>query len=322
MNRVLVTGASGFVGRALCRSLRERGIEFVTAARTGAPPIPGCLRQVRVDSLGGATDWSDALSGMTSVVHLAGEAHRVRSESPVAALARHRAVTVAGTLQLARAAARGGVRRLVYVSTVKVFGEGCTGSDIVAYNERHAPAPQDAYAIAKWEAELGLRQVVATTGLEVVILRPPLVYGPGVGANFLRLMKRVAAGWPMPLRNIENRRSLIYLGNLIDALHLSLSHERAASRTFLVSDGEDVSTPVLICRVAEALGVAPRLFAFPSPVLRLAAVAGLGHTLSRLTRSLVVDIGAIRHDLRWSPPFTMTQGLQVTADWFHQSHGR
>jgi nucleoside-diphosphate-sugar epimerase len=205
------------------------------------------------------------------------------------------------------------VRRFVFVSSVKVNGE----ERAAAYTEADTPMPEDAYALSKWEAEQGLRQIAAATGLEVVILRPPLVYGPGVGANFLALMHAVARGIPLPLGAINNRRSLIFVGNLADAILCCLEHPVAAGKTFLVSDGEDVSTPALVRRMAAALGGPARLVALPMPVLRAAAaLAGKSALATRLLDSLTVDGTAIRHTLGWSPPFTLDEGLRETAAWY------
>jgi Nucleoside-diphosphate-sugar epimerases len=220
---------------------------------------------------------------------------------------------VAGTAQLAREAARAGVRRLVFVSSIKVNGE----ESAITYRPESPPNPSDPYGISKWEAELELRKVEAETGMEVVVVRPTLVYGPGVKANFLELMKVVSLGIPLPLANITNRRSLIYVGNLVDILAVCASHPVAAGQTYLVSDGEDVSTPDLIRRVAAALGVTPRLLPFPVALFRVAGkLFGKSSAVSRLTGSLAVDSAKVRGDLGWLPPYSMAQGLRETAEDF------
>jgi len=265
-----------------------------------------------VGEIDGTTDWREALHGVHAVVHLAARVHVMRD---VAAdpLAQYRAVNVDGTLNLARQAAAAGVRRFVFISSIKVNGE----ERAAAYTEADTPAPEDAYALSKWEAEQGLRQIAAQTGLEVVILRPPLVYGPGVGANFLALMHAVARGIPLPLGAIDNRRSLIFVGNLADAILCCLEHPAAAGKTFLISDGEDVSTPALVRRMAAALGRPARLVALPIPVLRAAAaLVGKSALAIRLLDSLTIDGTAIRHTLGWSPPFTLDEGLRETAAWY------
>lgn len=308
--RVLVTGATGFVGRALCTALKESGHTVVPAVRRESG-LPG---EVVVGDIGPSTDWRDALPGCDAVVHLAARVHMMRDTAPDP-LAAHRAANTEATLNLARQAARGGVKRFVFISTIKVNGEGRDAP----YRETDAPAPQDAYAISKWEAEEGLYQIAEETGLEIVILRPPLVYGPGVKANFLRLMRLVEKGWPLPLGAIRNRRSLLYLGNFVDAIRLCTEHPAAAGQTFLLDDGEAVSTPELIRRLAHAMGRPARLLPVPVGLLEFAgALLGKRAAVARLTGSLHVDSSAIRSRLEWTPPFSTQQGLDLTvAGWKH-----
>jgi UDP-glucose 4-epimerase len=224
-----------------------------------------------------------------------------------------RAVNVDGTLNLARQAAQAGVRRFVFLSSIKVNGEGCEEP----YREGDAACPQDPYAISKWEAEQGLRQIELETGMDVVILRPPLVYGPGVKANFQRLLAAVDKGWPLPLGAVGNRRSLLYLGNLVDAIQLCLVHPAAAGQTYLVSDGEDVSSPELVRRLARAMGCPARLLPVPPAWLRLAGgLLGRRAVVERLLGSLVVDSSRIRRELGWSPPFRLDAGLAETVQHY------
>lgn len=320
--RLLITGASGFVGLALCNTLRQPGLaahSVVPAVRV-AHGLPG---EKVIGEINGRTDWRAAVTGMDAVVHLAARVHVMR-DAAADPLAAYRAVNVEGTLHLARQAAAAGVRRFVFVSSIKVNGEERT----TAYTEADTPAPEDAYALSKWEAEQGLRQIAAATGLEVVILRPPLVYGPGVGANFLALLRAVARGMPLPLGAINNQRSLIYVGNLADAIVRCLEHPAAAGKTFLVSDAETVSTTELIRRMAAALGRPARLLPMPPSLLhaaaRLAKKFPKGRTAPALARrlldSLAIDSRAIRRDLDWSPPFTLNEGLWQTAQWYWGQH--
>lgn len=305
---VLVTGANGFVGRAVCAALRQTGHAVTPAVREAQ----GLTQEQVIGEIDAQTDWRAALAGMDCVLHLAARVHVMR-DAATNPLAQYRAVNVDGTLNLARQAAAAGVRRFVFVSSVKVNGE----ERAAAYTEADTPMPEDAYALSKWEVEQGLRQIAAATGLEVVILRPPLVYGPGVGANFLALMHAVARGIPLPLGAIDNRRSLIFVGNLADAILCCLEHPAAAGKTFLISDGEDVSTPALVRRMAAALGRPARLVALPIPVLRAAAaLAGKSALATRLLDSLTIDGTAIRHTLGWSSPFTLDEGLRETAAWY------
>ncbi|MHB9159181.1 MAG: UDP-glucose 4-epimerase family protein [Thiobacillus sp.] len=312
--RVVVTGASGFVGRALCAELLRCGhsvkgtlrqIEGIPALEKGAEPVV-------VGAINAATDWKAALAGCDVIVHLAARVH-VMDDKASDPLAEFREVNTEGTLNLARQAVDAGVKRFVFISTIKVNGEGRDA----AYRETDTPAPADEYAISKWEAEKGLHRIAADTGLEVVILRPPLVYGPGVKANFLRLMRTVARGWPLPLGAIGNRRSLLYLGNFVDAIRLCVEHPGAAGQTFLLDDGEAVSTPDLIRALAHAMGRPARLLAVPVGLLELAgALLGKRAAVARLAGSLYVDSSAIRSRLGWVVPYSLQQGLAATvADW-------
>jgi nucleoside-diphosphate-sugar epimerase len=304
-SRVLVTGANGFVGRAVCSQLMAAGHAVTPAVRRGS----GLPNEVGVGDVGPSTDWRIALAGCDVVVHLAARVHVMRDEANDP-LTEFRVVNTEGTLNLARQAAQAGVKRFIFISTIKVNGEGCEAP----YRETDVPAPEDAYAISKWEAEQGLWQIAADTGLEVVILRPPLVYGPGVKANFLRLMQLVKRGWPLPLGAIRNKRSLLYLGNFVDAIRLCVEHPAAAGQTFLLDDGEPVSTPELIRAIARALGRPARLLAVPVGVLEAAGtLLGKRAAVARLTDALFVDSSAIRARLGWTPPYSMAVGLATTV---------
>ncbi len=302
---VLVTGATGFVGRALCQQMMAAGHALLPAVRSKA----GFPNEAVVGDLESSTDWRLVLAGCDAVVHLAARAH-VMAETAQNPLALYRAVNTDATLNLARQAAEAGVKRFVFISTIKVNGEGRDAP----YRETDVPAPADAYAISKWEAEQGLWRIARETGLEVVILRPPLVYGPGVKANFLRLMQLIQKGWPLPLGAIRNRRSLLYLGNLVDAIRLCVEHPAAAGQTFLLDDGEAVSTPELIRAVAHAMGRTARLPAVPVRVIEFAGVLlGKRAAVARLTGSLWVDSSSIRSRLNWTPPYSMDAGLAATV---------
>jgi len=311
METVLVTGANGFIGRALCGVLAASGRRVRKAVRM---PVPGLPDAVVVGDIGPDTDWRTALEGVSGVVHLAARTHVLR-ETATDPLAAYRKINVSGTERLARSAAASGIRRLVIVSSVKVSGER---TEERPFTEDGAPRPEDAYGVSKWEAEQALSRIAAETGLEVVALRPPLVYGPGVKGNFLRLMNLVARGVPLPLGAVDNRRSLIYTGNLAGAIVKALDAPQAAGRTYLVSDGEDVSTPDLVRGLARALGVKPRLLSLPLSALDLGArLAGRRAEFVRLTSSLQVDSSRIQRELGWRPPFTLAQGLELTAKWYH-----
>lgn len=269
------------------------------------------------------------------VVHLAARVH-VMHDTVTEPLAEFRKVNVIGTERLAKKAATEGVRRFVFVSSIKVNGEKTSflnhhaqqissnplsmRENLRSFLEDDAPNPQDPYAVSKWEAEQILRQIAQETGMEVVIIRPPLVYGPRVGANFLKLLKLIKKGMPLPFGLIDNQRSLIYVGNLVDAIITSLEHPAAAGQTYLVSDGEDVSTPELIRRIATSLGRPARLLPIPPALLRFAGhLTGKSAQVERLLDSLVIDSSKIRRELGWVPPFTMEQGLAETAQRFQGS---
>lgn len=311
--KVLVTGADGFVGTALRSRLAGSAIARRSASRT--PVIDSAAGDdcVVVGDIDASTDWSAALAGIDTVVHLAARVHVMRDVA-VDPLAAFRLVNVEGTRSLAMQAARLGVRRLVYMSSVKVNGEATSGR---AFTERDPPSPEDPYGISKREAEDVLREISVTTGLEVVNLRPPLIYGPGVKANFLRMLRWVDRGFPLPLASANNRRSLVYVGNLVDAIMRCIEHPAAAGETFLVDDGEPVSTAQLLREIGDALGHPARLLPIPPAVLRVAAtLAGRGDDAARLLGDLLVDGSRLRSTLGWHPPFTRQKGLAATASWF------
>ena len=312
MSKVLVTGANGFIGTALSKYLAGYGHQ-VSAAVRGEPAeklkTVG-ISYVPVGNIDVNTDWSGALANVNAVVHLAGRAH-VLKESSHDPMAAFRAVNTEGSLNLARQAAAAGVRRFVFISSVGVNGNQ---TDAAAFTEADTPNPHDRYAISKLEAELGLQAIAAHGELEVVILRPPLVYGAGAPGNFRRLIDLVAAGYPLPFGRVDNRRSLLYLGNLVDAIRLCVEHPAAAGQTFLVDDGSPVSTPELIRAVAHAMGRPARLLAVPVGVLAfVGALLGKRAEVARLTGSLWVDGSLIRSRLGWTPPFTLRQGLAATV---------
>jgi nucleoside-diphosphate-sugar epimerase len=308
---MLVTGASGFVGQALCAELLHRGhaVRGAVRGRMDRAQIPVAI----VGEISPDTDWSAALDGAEGVIHLAARVH-VMQDVAADPLTEFRRVNTAGTEHLARCAAASGVKRLVYVSSIKVNGEGTHAGQ--KFTAADAPAPQDPYGISKWEAEQALHRVSQETGLEVVIVRPPLVYGPGVKGNFAQMLNVVAKGIPLPLASVNNQRSLVYLENLVDALIACASHPAAAGQTYLVCDGEDVSTPELLRQLASGMKAPSRLFPCPPALLGLAGkLTGKSQQLERLLGSLRVDGDKIRHDLNWVPPYSLQQGLQATAEW-------
>ena len=313
--RVLVTGATGFVGRILCARLAELGYAVRCATRNlPAATERGGFETVAVGELGPDTDWAQALEGISVVFHLAARTH-VLHEVSGDPWAEYRRINVEGTRTLAQAALHAGVRRIVFLSSIKVTGERTDGHP---FTENTPPQPEDAYGVSKGEAERALLSLTRDTDLEPVILRPPLVYGPGVKGNFLRLMHWVARGVPLPLASINNRRSVIYADNLADALIAAATSPAAPGKTYLVSDGEDVSTPYLMQSIAAAMRVHSRLFACPSALLMAGAtVLGKREEMRRLTGSLQIDNSSIRRDLGWNPRFQLLQGLAQTAQWYY-----
>jgi len=352
---ILITGANGFIGRALCNKLIADGYHVRGSVRGAAQmtALPSGVEGAMVGDIGPETDWSEALDGIEGIVHLAARVHVMR-ESSADPLAAFREVNVEGTKRLARQAAEAGVKRLVYISSVKVNGErtgkredggrkretgrkrderptsniepptsnekqkkqksearGLGSVPKEVFSENDVPEPRDPYAVSKLEAEHVLNDIGKKRGLEIVILRPPLVYGPGVRANFLRLVKLVRLGVPLPFGCVKNRRSLIYVGNLVDAIVACVTNPNAVGETYLVSDGENISTPELIRRIAYSFRKPARLFSVPVGLLKaMGKITGRSAEVERVVGSLCVDSGKIRRELGWKPPFTMEEGLK------------
>jgi nucleoside-diphosphate-sugar epimerase len=316
MTRVLVTGATGFVGQVLCEVLAAAGYQ-VRAAVRGDRSLPSCVAEsTRVGDIGAATEWSTALAGVDLVVHVAARVHQTSEGRSHPHL--YAETNSLGSRSLADAAARAGVRRFIYLSTLKVNGEGSAARP---YTTQDAPHPEGVYATSKWLAETSIGQVAASTGLETAIVRPPLVYGPGVRANFLRLMDWVNSGWPIPLGAIANRRSLVSVWNLCDLLLRLLTHPAAPGRVWMVSDGDDRSTADLIREIGRAMRRPVRLVPVPVGLLRAVGVlAGKGNDVSRLCNSLQVDITQTRKELGWSPPVALEEGVARTVAWYLSRH--
>ncbi|MFM0335515.1 UDP-glucose 4-epimerase family protein [Paraburkholderia fungorum] len=304
---VLVTGASGFVGRRLCKELATMGIAFVGTGRTARDG------HIAVGDLAPDTDWRGALQNVSHVVHLAARVH-VMDETEVDPSAAFRRVNVDGTINLARQAASAGVKRFVFVSSVKVNGEATTDKP---YSESDTPAPEDPYGVSKHLAEEALWKLAGETQMEVVVVRPPLVYGPGVKANFRNLMRAVHRGIPLPIGSVRNSRSMVALDNLVDFLVAALTHANAAGNTFLISDGEDISTAALARKLAKAMHRQARLVPVPLPLLRLVgAVTGRTAAIDRVTGSLQVDITQAKAMLGWQPRISVDQGIAQTVAHF------
>ena len=306
--KVLVTGANGFIGLRLCQYLIAIGSEVVPAVRRRTD-IPN------EKILTSDAEWISALAGCDVVVHLAGRAHVMKDEFDVPLIAEYRRVNVQQTLALARQAAVTGVHRFVYISSVKVNGEHTASN--TAFHVGDAPEPKDAYGISKYEAEQGLMVLARETGMEVIIVRPPLVYGPGVKGNFATLVRVVRKGIPLPLGAVHNKRSLVALENLVNFIALCSNPERsplAANEVFLISDSEDVSTTELLCKVANAYNVGPRLLPIPAILIRTAIrLLGKPAMADRLLGSLVIDSSKARDLLGWKPVVSMSEQLKMMA---------
>lgn len=304
---VLVTGASGFVGSRLLKRLTSKN--YYTVAGT----VRTAVRNDHVDliaigDISTPIDWASALKGRQIVVHTAARAHIV-GDSGIDPLKEFRRVNVAGTLDLARQAANAGVKRFVFISSIKVNGENTLLGK--PFTPADVPSPVDAYGISKMEAEQGLRALASETGMELVIVRPPLVYGPGVKGNFASIIRLIDRGLPLPLGAINNRRSLVGLDNLVDLILVCIDHPGAAGQTFLVSDGYDLSTPELLRRVARAMGKPSRLIPVPADILGFgAALFGKKRVAQRLLGSLQIDMASTWQVLGWSPTLSVDEGLR------------
>ena len=342
-----ITGAPGFVGTSLIKRLLQENVRITAAVLAGenSEHLSVAIKRIIVAPLSESSDYTTDLQNIDIVIHLAARVH-VMQETATDSLQEFRKVNLHGTERLARQAAQAGIKRFVFMSTIGVNGDNSGNRQ---YTESDAPHPHNPYSVSKYEAEVALQQISIETGMEVVIIRAPLVYGAGNPGNFLSLLRIVSKRIPLPLASIKNKRSLIYVGNLVDALATCATHPAAVGKTYLVSDGEDVSTPELVRRVARALEVPARLLPLPVSVMKFCArlldnfgfwilnfklfgsKAGkpiqnptfkihnrrFAGAVNRLTGSLTVDSSKIRHDLGWVPPFTMVEGLAETAGWFN-----
>lgn len=303
--RVLVTGANGFIGRALCGMLTGSGVTVHRCVRRA----PGSGDTFVVGDIDGSTDWRAPLAGCDAVVHLAGRAHQLGDRAPDP-LEEFRRVNVQGSLALFSQAAAQGVKRFVYLSSIGVNGN----QTVSPFTEADVPRPCEPYALSKLEAEAGLRRLSGETGLELVIIRPPLVYGPDAPGNFGRLVHWVCKGIPLPLGAIHNRRSMVSLGNLLDFIAVCLKSTSAANQVFVVSDGQDLSTTDLLRRVARLTNRPERLIPVPAAWLEaMLLVLGARDTARRLCGDLQIDISKARQLLAWAPPWSVDQGLSAAV---------
>ncbi len=311
--KILVTGASGFVGSHLVENLVYQGHDVLGTVRNKkkcSEISPVNLRFTTVMDINGSTDWSACLDGIDCVVHLANRAHKI-DEQDNNALTLYRAINKEGTLQLARQAAMLGVKRFIFISSIKVNGESTPPGKQFTPHDKHKP--NDPYGLSKYEAELGLREIESQTGMEVVIIRPPLIYGPGVKANFLKMIQAVHRRIPLPFGNINNQRSLLGIENLLDFISLCMVHQKAAGQTFLVSDGNDISTTELFKEIAMAMHSSLYLLPISEIVLKnILILLGCRHISEKLCDSLQLDISLARTLLEWDPPYTLNDQLTKT----------
>ncbi|WP_313650365.1 UDP-glucose 4-epimerase family protein [Pseudomonas soli] len=316
--KVFLTGASGFVGSAVLRKLCTDGREVIAAVRKESTELPVSVRTVTFETFEQGTDWNGLLAECDVVIHSAARVH-VMNDTESDPMAAFRKVNVQGTLALARQAIAAGVKRFIFISSIKVNGEGTPKGR--PYTADDKPMPVDPYGVSKMEAELELRKLAQQSGLEVVIIRPVLVYGPGVKANFLNMMRWLDRGVPLPFGAIDNRRSLVALDNLVDLIVTCIDHPAAANQTFLVSDGEDLSTSALLRRMAIALGKTARLLPIPAWVLSAGARSlGKGALSQRLCGSLQVDIRKTRELLDWQPPVNVDAALLAAAKYYQETN--
>jgi nucleoside-diphosphate-sugar epimerase len=318
--KILITGATGFLGQNLCSAALDRNYSIRATTRSASKPHRHPeIESIPISSIAEPLP-ETALKGLEVIVHLAARVH-VMNDTTSDPLAAHRQINTAATLSLARQAAQHGVKRFIYLSSIKVNGEG--GIDIDRpYTEQDPPQPIDPYGQSKWEAEQGLKQIAAETGLEIVIIRPPLIYGAKVKGNFQQLLRIIQRGIPLPLGSINNHRSLVYVGNLVDAILTCITHPAAKNQTFLVSDGNDLSTPALILGLAKYVEKPdwmnaielPTLLSIPPQLLVFCGkLVGQTSSVERLIGSLTVDSTHIQTTLDWKPPFSVNEGLRATV---------
>lgn len=312
--RVLVTGASGFVGRSLVPLLINNKYDVsVCTRRKITLPFSDKVETFLVPDIGPNTNWTEALSGIDAVVHLAGKAHFSNSNL-FEEKAAYELINVAGTEQLARSAAKAGVKKFIFISTVKVMGEKTLD---IPYTETQLPNPIGNYAKSKLAGEASLLRISNELSMNVVILRPPLLYGPGVKANMLNLIKLCQLSMPLPFAAVQNQRSFLYVGNLADAIMVCLVNTKANGQTYFVCDGDDLSTPTLIRRICFALNKPVLLFSAPNFLLRLIGkLIGKSLVVERLLENLQVNDQKLRRQLGWTPPFNMIQGLDMMTAWY------
>lgn len=307
--KVIITGSTGFIGSAITKQFKNSDYQLFPVVRSIKNGFP--QNAIEVGDINGSTDYRCALNEVHVVIHVAARAHIMKDES-TDPLTEYRKVNVEGSENFARQAAAAGVKRFVYISSVKVSGESTTLKS--PYTELMEPAPEDAYGQSKYEAEEVLQKISVETGMEVVIIRPPLVYGAGVKANFLSLLKLSSLSLPLPFGAVNNKRSIVYVGNLVDFIIRCIDHPNAANQTFLISDGEDLSLKSLIAYIRKAMGKSALLIPVPASLFKFAGkLTGKSGVVDRLVGDLQVDSSKARELLEWTPPYTVEQGISETV---------
>ncbi|WP_417535299.1 UDP-glucose 4-epimerase family protein [Methylophaga sp.] len=314
--KVFITGATGFVGRALVSELISSDVEIVATVRNITTELPESVRQIVCDDLSQLSEANsliDILSDVDVVIHIAARAH-VMKDTTSDPLSEYRKMNVTATRELARQAAETGVKRFIFVSSVKVNGESTEHNQM--FSENDAAQPSDDYGLSKFEAEQTLIEIGKISSMQVVIIRPPLVYGPGVKANFENIIKLINKGWPLPFGRVHNKRSMIAIDNLIAFIKLCMSHPAAANQLFLIADKEDISTTALLKNIAKAYGVKSILLPVPVVLMSgLAKLLGKKDMADRLFGNLQIDTSKARRILDWSPVITMDAQLEKMADF-------
>ena len=310
--KILITGASGFIGSALIPVFKQSGHEIVATSRRKNFKFKG-VKIYSITDLGPYTKWEEILKGVEIVVHLAARVH-VMNDKKNDPLNEYRRINSEGTRKLVMDSIKANVKQFIFLSTIKVNG----GTNLIPFRSSDIPAPTDPYALSKLEAEETILEAAHSSKMRAYIIRPPLVYGPGVKGNFFKLLNICKKGWPLPIGSIDNRRSLIYVGNLVDMINLLIKKPPLSSGVYLCRDLEDISTPELVRKISAALDVKPTIIPFPLFLLKIAAIFFKKRaTISRLSESLLIDDSQTRKDLNWTPPFSMIQGLRKTAAWLN-----
>jgi nucleoside-diphosphate-sugar epimerase len=314
MSKILITGGTGFVGKNLSQNLKLKKYRVHMSKRTHQSKALDGVKYFNIDEIDSKTKWKDCLAGVDYVVHCAATVNFIKTEN-ISSLNTYQRVNVEGTRNLAEQAAFLGLKRFIFLSSVKVNGEKTIGSSSFKYND--ISKPENAYSISKWKAEQALLEISKQTGLEVVIIRAPLVYGEGVKGNFLSLLDSVYKQVPLPFANINNLRSFIGIDNLIDLIICCINHPNAAGKTFLVSDGQDISTPNLIRKVSRLMNKSSRVFPVPQSIIKLLGLlVGKSLEVKRLLESLRLDNSYTREILGWSPVLSLDEGLEKTVRWY------